>query len=51
MKIGVIGAWEHLWDIIELEKPVWNLLKRLHDKGYLYKGHTIQPFSPWEDFN
>ena len=30
----------------EYIESVWNLLKRLHDKGYLYKGHTIQPFSP-----
>ena len=46
-----IGYW------IDLDNPyitydneyiesVWNLLKRLHDKGHLYKGHTIQPFSP-----
>ncbi|NNJ56782.1 MAG: isoleucine--tRNA ligase, partial [Bacteroidia bacterium] len=27
-------------------ESVWNLLKRLHDKGFLYKGHTIQPYSP-----
>jgi isoleucyl-tRNA synthetase len=25
----------------EYIESVWNLLKRLHDKGYLYKGHTI----------
>ncbi|WP_242921640.1 isoleucine--tRNA ligase [Pontibacter liquoris] len=24
----------------------WALLKRLYDKGYLYKGYTIQPYSP-----
>lgn len=30
----------------EYVESVWNLLKRLHDKGYLYKGHTIQPYSP-----
>ena len=30
----------------EYIESVWNLLKRLHDKGFLYKGHTIQPFSP-----
>jgi isoleucyl-tRNA synthetase len=24
----------------------WALLKKLYDKGYLYKGYTIQPFSP-----
>ncbi len=27
-------------------ESVWNLLKRLHDKGLLYKGYTIQPYSP-----
>ncbi|PCJ66547.1 MAG: isoleucine--tRNA ligase [Bacteroidetes bacterium] len=46
-----IGYW------VDLDNPyvtyenkyiesVWNLLKRLHDKGFLYKGHTIQPYSP-----
>ena len=46
-----IGFW------LDLENPyityennyietLWNLLKRLHDKGLLYKGYTIQPFSP-----
>ncbi len=27
-------------------ESVWNLLKRLYDNGYLYKGYTIQPYSP-----
>src|SRR5690606_36271974 len=27
-------------------ESVWYLLKRLYDKGLLYKGYTIQPFSP-----
>ena len=27
-------------------ETVWWLIKKLHDKGLLYKGHTIQPFSP-----
>ena len=46
-----MGYW------VDLENPyvtyenayietVWFLLKRLYDKGYLYKGYTIQPFSP-----
>jgi len=30
----------------EYIESVWNLLKRLYEKGFLYKGHTIQPFSP-----
>ena len=27
-------------------ESVWWLLKQLHSKGYLYKGYTIQPYSP-----
>lgn len=27
-------------------ESVWSLLKNLYDKGLLYKGYTIQPFSP-----
>ena len=27
-------------------ESVWWLLSRLHQKGYLYKGYTIQPYSP-----
>ncbi len=27
-------------------ESVWSLLKKLHDKGLLYKGYTIQPYSP-----
>jgi isoleucyl-tRNA synthetase len=27
-------------------ETVWFLLKRLYDKGFLYKGYTIQPYSP-----
>lgn len=27
-------------------ESVWNLLKILYDKGLLYKGYTIQPYSP-----
>ncbi|MEO6039121.1 MAG: class I tRNA ligase family protein, partial [Saprospiraceae bacterium] len=27
-------------------ETVWYLLKRLYDQGYLYKGYTIQPYSP-----
>ena len=27
-------------------ESVWWLLKKLHEKKLLYKGHTIQPFSP-----
>ncbi len=46
-----IGYW------VDLEHPyitfdnkyietVWYLLKQLYDKGLLYKGYTIQPYSP-----
>lgn len=55
------GEWDNLtrqmgyW--VDLENPyvtfekeyiesVWNLLKRLFDKGLLYKGYTVQPYSP-----
>ncbi|MCC5919468.1 MAG: isoleucine--tRNA ligase [Cyclobacteriaceae bacterium] len=27
-------------------ESVWNLLQRFYDKGLLYKGYTIQPYSP-----
>ncbi|MFB6257164.1 MAG: isoleucine--tRNA ligase [Flavobacteriales bacterium] len=27
-------------------ESVWHLLKDIHDKGLLYKGYTIQPYSP-----
>ncbi len=27
-------------------ESVWYLLKRLYDKGLMYKGYTIQPYSP-----
>ncbi len=27
-------------------ETLWHLLKRLYDKGLLYKGYTIQPYSP-----
>lgn len=27
-------------------ESVWNLLKHVYDKGLLYKGYTIQPYSP-----
>lgn len=46
-----MGYW------VDLENPyitydnayiesVWWLLRQLYDKGYLYKGYTIQPYSP-----
>lgn len=27
-------------------ETLWHLLKKIYDKGLLYKGYTIQPFSP-----
>lgn len=46
-----MGYWVDLDDPYitfknEYIESVWNLLKRLHDKGLLYKGYTIQPYSP-----
>ena len=46
-----IGYWVNLDDPYvtyenEYIESVWNLLKRLYDKGFLYKGYTIQPYSP-----
>ncbi|MBR9920121.1 MAG: isoleucine--tRNA ligase [Bacteroidetes bacterium] len=46
-----MGYWVNLDDpYITYEnsyiESVWYLLKRLYDKGLLYKGYTIQPFSP-----
>ena len=53
--------WEQLTDLmgfwIDMSDPyvtykrdymetVWYLLKQLHQKGLLYKGYTIQPYSP-----
>lgn len=55
------GEWEELtkkigyW--VDMQNPyitydnryietLWYLLKQLYDKGYLYKGYTIQPYSP-----
>ena len=46
-----MGYWVDLTDpYITFEKDyiesVWFLLKQLFDKGLLYKGYTIQPYSP-----
>ncbi|MCB0635643.1 MAG: isoleucine--tRNA ligase [Lewinella sp.] len=46
-----MGYWvdlDHPYITYENEyiEAVWFLLKRLHGKGLLYKGYTIQPFSP-----
>jgi isoleucyl-tRNA synthetase len=46
-----IGFWVDLNDpYITYEnnyvETLWYLIKQLHEKGFLYKGYTIQPFSP-----
>jgi len=46
-----IGYWVDLNDPYITYKPkymetVWWLLKQLYNKGLLYKGYTIQPYSP-----
>jgi isoleucyl-tRNA synthetase len=46
-----MGYWvdlEHPYITYQTEyiESVWHLLKRLYDKGLLYKGYTIQPYSP-----
>ncbi|XOD67936.1 MAG: isoleucine--tRNA ligase [Flavobacteriales bacterium Tduv] len=55
------SAWNELTDLIgfwvDLSDPyityeskymesLWWLLKQLHQKGWLYKGYTVQPYSP-----
>lgn len=46
-----MGYWVDLNDPYitytnEYIESVWALLKKLYAKGYLYKGYTIQPYSP-----
>ncbi|PWJ59409.1 isoleucyl-tRNA synthetase [Dyadobacter jejuensis] len=46
-----MGYWVDLDDPYityknEYIESLWSLLKRLYDKGLLYKGYTIQPYSP-----
>lgn len=46
-----MGYWVDLDDpYITFEndyiESVWNLLKRIYDKGLMYKGKSIQPYSP-----
>jgi len=46
-----MGYWVDLNDPYVTFEPeyiesCWALLKKLYDKGYLYKGYTIQPYSP-----
>ncbi len=46
-----MGHWVDMNDPYITYKPkyiesVWWLLKQIYDKGFLYKGYTIQPYSP-----
>jgi len=46
-----IGYWVDMDDPYITYKPkymesVWWLLKQIYEKGLLYKGYTIQPYSP-----
>ena len=46
-----IGYWVDLDDPYITYKPkymetVWWLIKQIYDKGLMYKGYTIQPYSP-----
>lgn len=46
-----MGYWVNMDDpYVTYETPymesVWNLLKKFHEKGLLYKGYSIQPYSP-----
>ncbi|MGL4631231.1 MAG: isoleucine--tRNA ligase [Leadbetterella sp.] len=46
-----MGYWIDLQDPYvtyknEYIESIWSLLKRFYDKGLLYKGFTIQPYSP-----
>ncbi|MGB5238133.1 MAG: isoleucine--tRNA ligase [Flavobacteriaceae bacterium] len=46
-----MGYWVNMDDPYITYKPkymesVWWLLKQIYDKGLLYKGYTIQPYSP-----
>ncbi len=46
-----VGYWVDMEDPYITYKPkymesVWWLLKQIYDKGLIYKGYTIQPYSP-----
>ncbi|MDG2108920.1 MAG: isoleucine--tRNA ligase [Flavobacteriaceae bacterium] len=46
-----IGYWVDMKDPYVTYKSkymesVWWLIKQIHEKGFLYKGYTIQPYSP-----
>ena len=46
-----MGYWVDLEDPYityknEYIESLWWILKKFHEKGYLYKGYTVQPYSP-----
>ncbi|NNK88729.1 MAG: isoleucine--tRNA ligase [Flavobacteriaceae bacterium] len=48
---SIMGFWIDMEDPYVTYKPkymesVWWLLKQIYDKGLIYKGYTIQPYSP-----
>lgn len=47
-KMGYWADLDHPYITFENEyiESIWWLLKNLYDKGMLYKGYTIQPYSP-----
>jgi isoleucyl-tRNA synthetase len=48
VKMGYWVDLDHPYITYENEyiETLWYLLKQIHQKGYLYKGYTIQPYSP-----
>ncbi len=48
VKMGYWVDLEHPYITYETSyiETLWYLLKQMHQKGYLYKGYTIQPYSP-----
>jgi isoleucyl-tRNA synthetase len=45
---GLLGDLEHPYITFENNyiETLWWLLKKFYEKGYLYEGYTIQPYSP-----
>jgi isoleucyl-tRNA synthetase len=48
VKMGYWVDLEHPYITFENKyiETVWNLLSKLYEKGFLYKGYSIQPYSP-----
>ena len=47
-KNGLLGGYENPYITYDNRyiETLWFLLKKLYEKGFLYKGYTIQPYSP-----